>query len=171
MKSHSYSVLLTALAFLLFSACINAMQPTPLPAALQLTGIQGQVVKAGDLPSQGHWLMIYVTPGSHFCQNMLKLLTKQDYPNLAPNSVIIVGGSIDDVKTLASKYPDLTAASWYADTGQNAFGLLKLHGLPTVLGIDQQTMEWTVNGVAPDAATFKSVLNSWLEQPSVAAKP
>jgi AhpC/TSA family len=139
------------------------MEPVPLPA-LQLTGMDGQTVKTSDLPSKGNWLLIYVNPKSHFCDEMLKQMKKDQYPDLAANAIFLVGGTVDDAKALQAKYPDLAAASWYADPNRDAFTLLKLHGVPAVIGINQQTMKWTVNGMIPDAGTFKAILNSWIEQ-------
>jgi len=65
---------------------------------------------------------------------------------------------------LQAKYPDLAAASWYADPTRNAFAQMKLRGVPTVVGVNQQTMKWSVNGVIPDPGTFKAILNSWIQQ-------
>src|SRR5215470_5798831 len=126
-----------------------AVEPVPLPA-FQLTSADGQTVKSASLPSKGNWLLIYIQPKSQFSDNLLKLLRREQYPNLEQHAVIIVGGSTDDLKSAQSKYPDLAQATWYADTDRNAFTQLKLHGVPVVLGIKQQTIQWSLNGVLPD---------------------
>jgi len=140
-----------------------AMDPVPLPA-FQVTSVDGQIVKSSDLPSKGNWLLIYVTPKSHFCEEMLKSMKKEQYPDLPLSAIFLVGGSVDEVKALQAKYPDLAAASWYADPSRNAFAQMKLHGVPTVVGVNQQTMKWIVNGIIPDPGTFKAILNSWIQQ-------
>jgi hypothetical protein len=158
----STPVKVCALVLILFSS-LWAMEPAPLPA-LQLTGLDGQPITTGNLPKQGNWLLIYVTPKSHFCDEMLKLMKKDQYPTLVTDAVFVVGGSVDDAKSMQAKYPDLAAATWYADPNRVAINLLKLRGVPTVIGINQQTMKWMVNGVIPDPDNFKAILNSWIEQ-------
>jgi hypothetical protein len=142
---------------------LRAIEPVPLPA-LQLLGLDGQAVKTSDLPSKGNWLLIYVNPKSHFCDEMLKLLKRDQYPDLEGSAVFVVAGTVDDTKAMQAKYPDLAAASWYADPDHGAFVRLKLHGMPTVIGINQQTMRWTVNGVVPDPNTFRTILTGWIQQ-------
>jgi hypothetical protein len=78
--------------------------------------------------------------------------------------VVIVGGSLDDLKSTQSKYPDLSEASWYADTDKSAYAQLQLHGAPVVLGVRQQTIQWSLNGVLPDTNVSRSVLNTWVNQ-------
>jgi hypothetical protein len=88
------------------------------------------------------------------------VLDKSD-PNL-PRKLVIVGGmSAQELAALNQKYPDLSAASWFADTTRNAFKKLKLAGTPTVLGIRGQTIQWSLNGVLKDTQQFKQVLDSW----------
>ena len=153
------------LAFCLMAGFAAAMEPTPLPA-IQLSTLDGQTIKTADLPGKGNWLLIYVNSKSRFCDEMLKQLKKEQYPDLAGNAVIVVNGSSDDAKGLQAKYPDLATALWYTDSSRDAFNQLKLHGMPVVVGISNQTMKWVVNGVIPDPDTFRSVLNSWLKQPA-----
>lgn len=157
------SVAVICVAIFAIGNRIWAMEPVPLPA-LQLTGMDGQTVKTSDLPNKGNWVLIYVNPKSHFCDEMLKLMKKDQYPDLAVNAVFVVGGTVDDAKALQVKYPDLAIAPWYADPNRDGFTQLKLHGVPAVIGINQQTMKWIVNGVIPDAGTFKAILNSWVGQ-------
>ena len=151
-------VLITLILLVSFAV---AVEPVPLPN-FQLTNGDGQTVKTADLRTTGNWLLIYVQPKSQFSDNLLKLLKREQYPNLEQNAVIIVGGAVDDMKTMQSKYTELSQASWYADTTKDAFTQLKLHGVPVVLGIKQQTIQWSLNGVLPDTNVSKSVLNSWI---------
>src|SRR5215467_3612243 len=132
------TILLTLATFAL------AVEPVPLPA-FQLTAADGSTVKSADLPSKGNWVLIYVQPKSQFSDSLLKGLKREQYPNLEQHAVMIVGGSIEDLKSIQSKYTDLTQASWYADTDKSAYTQLKLHGAPVVLGIKQQTIQWSLN--------------------------
>ncbi|SRR6266481_2139638 len=140
-----------------------AMVPTPLPA-LRLTSANGQLVTNQGLPNKGNWLLVYVHPRSHFCDDMLKLLQTNDSPSPVAGMVIVVDGSIDDLQGLQAKYPNLAGAAWYADLNHEAFGALKLRGFPVVIGVTQQTMEWMLHGVVPDPDSFRSALNNWLQR-------
>jgi hypothetical protein len=135
-----------------------------LPGALQLTGLDGQTIKASDLPNKGNWLLIYVIPRSHSCEAMLMSLKKDLHPGLSGNVVIVVGGTPSQTKNLQSKYADLAQVSWYADSSGDAFSQLKLKGVPVVIGVHQQTMQWILNGMIPDAKSFKSIVNNWLKE-------
>jgi hypothetical protein len=148
---------------LLLASLALAIQPVPLPS-FQLTSSAGQIVKSTDLPSKGTWVLIYVQPKSQFSDNLLKLMKRDLYPNLEQHAVVIVGGSLDDLKSTQSKYPDLSEASWYADTDKSAYAQLQLHGAPVVLGVRQQTIQWSLNGVLPDTNVSRSVLNTWVNQ-------
>ena len=159
-KTHRHRITVVITLFLLVSFAF-AVEPVPLPA-FQVTSADGQTVKSADLPSKGNWVIIYVQPKSQFSDNLLKLLKREQYPNLEQHAVIIVGGSVDDLKSTQSRYPDLGQAAWYADTDKTAYSQLKLHGVPVVLGIKQQTIQWSLNGVLPDTNVSRSVLNSWI---------
>jgi Peroxiredoxin len=141
----------------------GALDPVPLPD-LQLTSIDNQPVKTTALPSKGNWVLVYVQPRSQFSDNLLKLFKREQYPGLEQHAVIIVGGSIDDLKSVKSRYAELDQATWYADTTKNVFTQLKLHGVPVVLGVKQQTIEWSLNGVLSDVSVAKSIVNSWIQQ-------
>lgn len=152
-----------AIAILLLFLVSAAMagDPVPLPD-FQLTSLDGQVVKSGDLPAKGNWLIIYVQPRSQFSDGLLRLLKREQYPALEKHAIMIVGGSVDDMKTMRSRFDELNQAMWYADPARNAFTQLKLHGAPVVVGVKQQTITWSLNGVLPDTNVSKSILNTWI---------
>jgi len=150
-----------AMAFLL-SLTAAAGDPVPLPD-FQLTTADGVLVKSATLPSQGNWLIIYVQPRSQFSDNLLRLLKRDQYPTLAQHAVIIVGGSVDDLKAGQARFPELAQAAWYADTDKRAFGLMKLSGAPMILGIKQRTITWSLSGILADVNVAKSILNTWLQ--------
>lgn len=148
-------------AFLL-SGMALAVEPVPLPD-IQLTAADGSTVKSTALPSQGNWLIIYIQPRNQFSDNLLRLLKKDQYPTLAQHAVIIVGGSVDDLKTTQTRFPELASATWYADTNKSAFSLMKLTGAPMILGIKQRTITWSLSGILSDVNVAKSILNTWVE--------
>jgi hypothetical protein len=146
----------------LLSMFAGAVEPVPLPD-IQLTAADGTTIKSTALPSQGNWLMIYVQPRNQFSDNLLRLFKKDQYPALAQHAVIIVGGSVDDLKNAQARFPDLALATWYADTNRSAFGLMKLTGAPMILGIKQRTITWSLSGILADVNVAKSIVNTWLE--------
>lgn len=161
--SWKISVALVSAIFTLVTS-LWAMDPVPLPAFAVINTADGQTVKSSDLPSKGNWLLIYVTPKSHFCDEMLKSMKKDQYPDLPLNAIFIVGSTLDETRAMQAKYPDLAGAFWYADPTRAALAQMKLHGVPVVVGMNQQTMKWIVNGVIPDPKNFKAILNSWIQQ-------
>ncbi|MCU1332543.1 MAG: hypothetical protein JWM08_1535 [Candidatus Angelobacter sp.] len=146
----------------LLSIMAAAVEPVPLPD-IQLTAADGSTVKSNALPSQGNWLIIYIQPRNQFSDNLLRTLKRDQYPTLAQHAVIIVGGSIEDLKIAQMRFPELAQATWYADTNKSAFGLMKLTGAPMILGIKQRTITWSLSGILSDVNVAKSILNTWVE--------
>jgi hypothetical protein len=162
-RNYGRKILGSVILLLCLAALAAAMDPVPLPD-LQLTSIDNQPVKASDLPTKGNWLLVYVQSRSQFSDSLLKAFKREQYPALEQHVVIVVGGSVDDLKAMKSKYSELDQATWYADPAKNAFTQLKLHGVPVILGVKQQSIRWALNGVLPDANVSKSIVNTWIQQ-------
>lgn len=163
MQLCGYKFLTGVIVALCLVSLAAAVDPVPLPD-LQLTSADNQPVSNTDLPAKGNWLLIYVQPKSQFSDNLLRLFKREQYPSLEQHAVIVVGGTLDDLKAVKAKYPEMDQATWYADTTKGVFTQLKLHGVPVVLGIKQQTIEWSLNGVLSDLNVAKSIVNSWIQQ-------
>jgi hypothetical protein len=164
MRAIGKLIILGAVAWLICApGSLVAIDPMSMPD-FQLSSLDGQSVKSADLPSSGSWLLIYIQPTSHYCDQLIKSLTKERFPGLASRTVFIVGGSVDDAKAAKAKYDELSTASWYADPSRTAFSQLKLHGVPVVLGIRDKKIQWSLNGILADDKTFQSILNSWIEK-------
>jgi hypothetical protein len=161
-KKFLRAIALTLGIVFLLSMVAGAVEPVPLPD-IQLTAADGTTIKSTALPSQGNWLMIYIQPRNQFSDNLLRLFKKDQYPTLAPHAVIIVGGSVDDLKNAQARFPELAAATWYADTNRSGFGLMKLTGAPMILGIKQRTIAWSLSGILADVNVAKSIVNTWLQ--------
>jgi len=153
--------IILGMAFLLSITAV-AVDPVPLPD-IQLTAADGTAVKSSALPTTGNWLIIYIQPRNQFSDNLLRLFKKDQYPTLAQHAVIIVGGSVDNLKTAQTRFPELAQATWYADTNKSAFTLMKLTGAPMILGIKQRTITWSLSGILSDVNVAKSILNTWVE--------
>jgi hypothetical protein len=161
-KKFLRAIALTLGMVFLLSMVAGAVEPVPLPD-IQLTAADGTTIKSTALPSQGNWLMIYIQPRNQFSDNLLRLFKKDQYPTLAQHAVIIVGGSVDDLKNAQARFPELALATWYADTNRSAFGLMKLTGAPMILGIKQRTIAWSLSGILADVNVAKSIVNTWLQ--------
>jgi hypothetical protein len=162
-QKYGHRIVAGVVAALCLVILAAAVEPVPLPE-LQLTSIDNQPIKTTDLPSKGNWLLIYVQPKGQFSDNLLKLFKREQYPGLEQHAIIVVGGSVDDLKAMKAKYTELDQAIWYADTTKGAFTQLKLHGVPVVLGVKQQTIQWSLNGVLSDINVAKSIVNTWIQQ-------
>src|SRR4029077_19279903 len=162
-KKFGKKIVAGAIAVLCLVTLAAAVDPVAIPE-LQLTSIDNQPIKTSDLPSKGNWVLIYVQPKSQFSDNLLRLLKREQYPGLEQHAIIIVGGTVDDLKAVKAKFAELDHATWYADTTKGAFTQLKLHGVPVVLGVKQQTIEWSLNGVLSDVNVAKSIVNTWIQQ-------
>jgi hypothetical protein len=162
-KKLGQKIVAVAVAVLCLMALAAALDPVPIPE-LQLTSIDNLPIKTSDLPSKGNWVLIYVQPKSQFSDNLLRQFKREQYPGLEQHAILLVGGGVDDLKAMKAKYAELDQATWYADTTKTAFTQLKLHGVPVVLGVKQQTIEWSLNGVLSDVSVAKSIVNTWIRQ-------
>jgi hypothetical protein len=137
-----------------------AAQPGPLPA-FHLSATDGHAVAGSDLPAKGKWIILYIAPHSHETDRVLSLLSPAKNPGLAGKVAIIVAGSVDETRKLEQAYPN-SGLSWFADANKEAASALKLNGSPMVLGLNEKSVRWVLNGVLQNGAVFRSVVDSWL---------
>src|ERR1700760_4600125 len=105
-----HQIVTAILAALCLVSLAAALDPMPLPD-LQLTSIDNQPVKTADLPAKGNWLLIYIQPKSQFSDNLLRQFKREQYPALEQHAIIIVGGTLDDLKAMKTKYAELSQAT------------------------------------------------------------
>src|SRR5215475_15743653 len=101
-----HKVLAAVVAVLCLVSFALAVDPVPLPD-LQLTTADSQPIRNADLPSKGNWLLIYVQPKSQFSDSLLRLFKREQYPSLEQHAVIVVGGTVDDLKAVKARYAEL----------------------------------------------------------------
>jgi len=153
-----------AILVLAFSLPLDAIQKMTLPD-FGVVALDGTNTQSGSWPVQGKHLLIYVESPCQACVTVLGLLTKQDYPQLASNTIVLVGGmQPNDAQTVRKQFPDLAGAAWYADPSRNAVTSLKMQGAPVIFGIQDGTLRWSISGIPPDSKRFRSVLNTWCAQ-------
>jgi hypothetical protein len=144
------------------SVAVHAIERSPLPA-LPLTGIEGGVVTTSQMAMRGAWLIVYVQPDCRPCESILTVATHERHPGLPDRLAIVVAGvTARELQALAARFPNLPRNAWYADTNRTMFTRLRLTGVPVVLGLRDQMIEWGLSGVLPDASAVESVLASWV---------
>lgn len=139
-----------------------ALEPAPLPS-FEVTTMGGDTVLSDQISLQGKWLFIYIKPRCGPCDSLLNLLRAETMSSAPQKIVIVVEGDVENAKEMTRKYPDLIQAAWYADPAKSAFSQLRLQGAPVILGINEETIEWSVKGVFSNADNFKSILKTWIE--------
>jgi hypothetical protein len=139
-----------------------AVERMPLPA-FTLTRGDGTMVASDRLVQQGGWALIYVAPQCVPCQAVLRSIDRAEQPALGRRLVIVVAGvSLADLLQEAARYPDLSDATWLADPSNAIPQSIGQGGAPTIVGMRDKMIEWSVAGVLTDAADVKSILVNWL---------
>lgn len=155
---------LALVAGLLCASVSLAIAPTRLPS-LSVKALDGTAVSTSAWQLKGHSLLIYVRGNCRPCDALLGRLSQKDYPHLAAHTTIIVGDvGPDGLKDLRKRYPDLSAATWYADPPRNVAAALHLQGAPVILGLKGNTVQWAWSGVMEKPAQQKSMLNKWCQE-------
>jgi hypothetical protein len=150
-------------AILAMAGSAHATEPMPLPD-FEVVALDGGSVRSQELASNGKWLLIYVQPNCRPCEALLTLVTEPEFSLLARKLVIIVGGATpDEAGSMASRFPDLAAASWYSDPPKTAQAQMKIGGAPVAIGVLQTNIIWNLSGVLSESVRMKSILKSWID--------
>ena len=136
--------------------------PAPLPD-FQLSKVDGTTVSSKQLTSQKKWLLIFTLADCPGCDTLLRVINKNENPDLPVHVVVVVGGAVPaKVQDMSKKFPDLLEAAWYADPSKTGVSQLKLRGLPAVVGMQQDMIMWSTMGIlSGDTVKMKSILVSW----------
>lgn len=148
------------------AAPIDATERRPLPA-FSVTppgGAEAIDTQALVAPAGRTWLLIYVRERCDTCDRLLSHLDRDERPQAARITVIVGGATPDALAALAVKYPNLSAARWFADVDGSAALALRIDSLPVSLGVRGQMIEWGLTGVLKDPSELESVLFAWLER-------
>lgn len=156
------------LCFLLLVAVVGlpvdlrAIERSPLPA-LSLMNMEGGTFTTSQMVMEGSWLIVYVQPDCRPCESILAVATHEKHPGLPDRLAIVVAGvTTRELQALAGRFPNLPSGAWYSDTNRTLFTRLRLTGVPVVLGLRSNMIEWGLSGVLPDASAVESVLASWV---------
>lgn len=141
---------------------LQAIERGPLPA-LSLADIAGRPVTTSQIAMTGTWLIVYVQPGCRPCESIITVATHERHPGLPDRlAVVVAGAGARELQALAARFPNLPESAWYGDADRTMFTRLRLSGVPVVIGLRGQMIEWGLSGVLPDAAAVESVLASWI---------
>lgn len=141
------------------AANATAAPPTPLPG-FELTSLEGEWVPSASLIRDGRWLLVYVSPHSGTSAPLLQALAGTTAAS-GPRLAIVVAAEAAAAKAMASSFEGRLAADWYADPTGAARQALGLTGVPVVLGLQGDGIQWTLSGGLADRRTLRSILVSW----------
>jgi hypothetical protein len=128
-----------------------------------VTAADGRVTTSAAMARDGRWVLIYIPVECGGCGSLLRLVDKDEHPELpAQIAIIVAGGTSDGVRGAAAQFPSLLDAAWFADPTAASAAALRLGGAPAVIGMDGDSIEWTVTGVLGGSPEVKSILERWL---------
>jgi len=136
--------------------------PTAMPD-FQISRGDGSTLSSTQIPESGKWLFVYLKQNCAGCERFLRIFRKADNPALPSHVVVVIGGiPPDKLDALASKFPELAQAQWYADPGESAVSPLQIKGSPIIFGAQDSTLNWSIVGVpGGDSRKLKAIFKSW----------
>jgi hypothetical protein len=149
----------------------DAAQPATIPD-VPLTARDGTpTTTAKALPAQGRWLLLHVQRGSAASASLLGRIQGEAWAAVPPRLIIIVSGTTAaELDQFATKFPALTAATWYADEPAALAAALPIQESPLVLAMNNRGIQWTLSGVLSGSKKMQTVLTSWVATPSAAVQ-
>ena len=154
----------TIVLTLLLTLMAAAKKPAPLPD-FGLTSLDSKTVRSDKLKLPNQWLLVYVQPHSSYSESVLNEL-KDQQQNTANQKVIIVVGAakLADSQSMQDQFPHIKSATWYADTNREALQKMQITGVPCVLGMRNDTVQWQFIGTHPKPGHLKSMLKTWRDK-------
>lgn len=166
----------------LLTAAIAHANTTDLPD-FNVTTMENEAVGPSNLPpSDGRWLLIYVSR-DRSSNDIIALLSEMEKERRAQSSklkvseraIIIVQGKTEDAKMSLNKYPLLSQFKWYADANSEALKNLTIKGAPVLFGIETigargegtaalNRIIWRMDGLKRDKGEMKRIIENWIER-------
>src|SRR4029453_5387744 len=162
MRTAAFTALMTGILLVsLAPRPLQAIERKALPD-FPIASLDGATAQSGAMVAAGPWLLIYLQQGCAAGDTLVQLLA-DEHARLEGRIAIVIGGvNAADAAKLAANFPTLAAARWYADQSNALSRALPAAGVPVVYGLRENMVEWSLNGVVPDAATSKTTLLSWV---------
>lgn len=133
----------------------------PLPGA-NVTGPGGTLAPLTALGSDGPWILIYALPDSPSTSRLLEALSSWSLSGQLTRIVVVVRGVPDSSRISETWQARLPGVQWAADPQGTAGHALQLSAAPTVFGVRQQQIAWTLGGVLNDPTALRGVVEGWL---------
>jgi hypothetical protein len=141
-----------------------AKKPAPLPD-FNLTTPDGRAVKSAQLNIPNQWLLIYVQPNSGFSESILNELKDPQQASANQKMVVIIGGAKPaDAKAMVDQFPHMQSVTWYADPKHEARRAMQIGGVPCVLGMNNNVVQWQFIGLHPKPGHLHSILKTWRDK-------
>jgi hypothetical protein len=136
--------------------------PRALPA-FSVIDADGRAVGSHSFAQQGRTLVVYIKADCRACDQLLGAISRVGSDSLAPRLVLLIGAPVEGAATIAERAvpQGLRGATWYADREGDAWTALGLTGLPVMMGVDGETIAWTLRG-AQDRRLLESVVRTWI---------
>ena len=153
---------------LVFAIAAVSLQAANLLPEFGVVAHDGRPFSSRDFSAKDRWLLIYVAPACASCDAILGVLSELEPLSRPERVVVILAGNVTQTLALASRFPALTRADWYADPGGAAGQMLKVPMRPTVIGLQHDAIEWTLPfATHPDRAALdvRPLLANWLQPP------
>ncbi len=133
--------------------------PRPLPA-FELVSLEGEATAAASLVQEGRWLLVYVSPHAGASVPLLQALEGSAEAG-RPRLVVVVGAERAAALSMARTFEGRLRTAWYADPSGAARRALGLPGVPVVLALQDDSIQWSLGGASLDRRTLRSILGSW----------
>ena len=142
----------------------SAKKPAPLPDFTVLAP-DGTSVKSAQLKLPNQWLLVYVQPNAASSDTILNSLNDGKLNSLNNKILLIIGGvQPSDASAMLAGFPFLKSITYYADPKRNAQHAMGLPGIPAVLGMKQNVVQWRFVGAMPKPEHTRSLLKNWREK-------
>jgi hypothetical protein len=161
-------ILIVFLGLVCAAAAVDAQRPSrPLPL-FTVYDAAGAAATSATFAAARRTVVVFVRPGCRPCDQLLGTLARIAEPALASRVVLVIASPVEDAAAFAARSlpAGVEGAAWFADAGGEAWSALELKGLPVMMAVEGQRIEWTLSGAA-DKRLVESVVRSWLGMPGV----
>jgi len=141
----------------------HAKKPAPSPD-FTITTPDGKTIKSDQLKLPNQWLLVYVEPNSRFSNSVLNDLKDQQQATANQKMIVIVGAQPADAKATLDRFPHMKSVNWYADPKHDALSKMQIAGIPCVLGMKDNVVEWRFTGTHPKPGHLHSILKTWRDK-------
>lgn len=144
-------------------APVYAADKKPVPSAV-LEGGDGAPLELALVAAEGQWLMLYLAPGTPATVRLLDALRQWQLPAL-DHVIVMVGGGSAEARAFVQADHALPGVRFFLDPERDAWRALQLTGVPTVIGVRNNLLDWRLAGVLNDPETLRALLANWLTTP------